>query len=59
MQLVNYLGIGQEALYAVPTLDHYMPMVYAIALQKKGEPLRFIHGGFQHGSVSMRAFQIG
>jgi 4,5-DOPA dioxygenase extradiol len=57
--LVNYLGIGQEALYAVPTLDHYLPMVYAVALQKKGEPLRFIHDGFQHGSVSMRAFQIG
>jgi 4,5-DOPA dioxygenase extradiol len=58
-QLVNYLGIGQEALYSVPTLDHYLPMIYAIGLQKKGEQLRFIHEGFQHGSVSMRAFQIG
>ena len=58
-RLINYLELGKEAVYAVPTLDHYLPMIYAIALQKKEEPLRFIHEGFQHGSVSMRAFQIG
>ncbi len=57
--LLNYLEIGQEAQYAVPTLDHYLPMIYAIALQQKGEELKFIHEGFQNGSVSMRAFQIG
>jgi 4,5-DOPA dioxygenase extradiol len=57
--LINYLEIGQEARYAVPTLDHYLPMIYAIALKRKDEPLKFIHEGFQNGSVSMRAFQIG
>jgi 4,5-DOPA dioxygenase extradiol len=57
--LLNYSEMGQEARYAVPTLDHYLPMIYAIALQRKDEPLRFIHEGFQNGSVSMRAFQIG
>ncbi len=34
-------------------------MIYAIALQEKGEPVTFIHEGFQHGSISMRCFQIG
>ena len=57
--LINYLNLGSEALYAVPTQDHYLPMIYAIALQKKGEKIDFIHEGFQHGSVSMRAFRIG
>jgi 4,5-DOPA dioxygenase extradiol len=57
--LSNYLELGQEASYAVPTLDHYLPMIYAISLQRKGERLKFIHEGFQNGSVSMRAFQIG
>jgi hypothetical protein len=57
--LLNYLEIGQEARYAVPTLDHYLPMIYAIALQLKDEALKFIHEGFQNGSVSMRAFRIG
>lgn len=57
--LINYLELGNEALYAVPTQDHYLPMIYAIGLQKKGDNLKFIHEGFQNGSVSMRAFQIG
>ena len=58
-QLINYLDLGKEAHYAVPTQDHYLPMLYAIGLQKKGDTLKFIHEGFQNGSVSMRAFQIG
>jgi 4,5-DOPA dioxygenase extradiol len=57
--LLNYLDLGQEARYAIPTLDHYLPMIYALGLQRKDEELRFIHEGFQNGSVSMRAFQIG
>jgi 4,5-DOPA dioxygenase extradiol len=57
--LINYLELGKEALYAVPTQDHYLPMIYAIGLQRKRDTLKFIHEGFQYGSVSMRAFQIG
>jgi 4,5-DOPA dioxygenase extradiol len=56
--LINYLDFGKEAAYAVPTLDHYLPMIYAIGLQKKEDKLIFIHEGFQNGSVSMRAFKI-
>ncbi len=58
-QLLNYLTLGQEAMLSVPTLDHYLPMIYAIALQGEKERLKFVYEGFQHGSVSMRAFQVG
>lgn len=57
--LMNYLELGKEANYAVPTEDHYLPMIYTIGLQKKEDKLKFIHEGFQNGSVSMRAFQLG
>ena len=57
--LINYLELGKEARYAVPTQDYYLPMIYAIGLQRKEDSLKFIHAGFQHGSVSMRALQIG
>lgn len=57
--LIEYLNMGEEAPLAVPTLDHYLPMIYAIALQEKDETLEFIYEGFQHGSISMRCFQIG
>jgi 4,5-DOPA dioxygenase extradiol len=51
--------MGKSARLAVPTLDHYLPMIYAIALQEKNEPLTFTHEGFQNGSISMRCFRIG
>ena len=50
---------GISTSYAVPTLDHYLPMIYVVALQAKNEPLKFIYEGFQNRSISMRSFQIG
>ena len=57
--LINFDNMGQSASYAVPTLDHYLPMIYAIALREGNEPLTFTYEGFQNGSISMRCFQIG
>jgi 4,5-DOPA dioxygenase extradiol len=56
--LIAYQSLDQAS-RAIPTLDHYLPMIYAIALQEEGETIRFIHEGFQHGSISMRSFRIG
>ncbi|HLN89004.1 MAG TPA: class III extradiol ring-cleavage dioxygenase, partial [Candidatus Binatia bacterium] len=58
-ELINYFELGKEAPFAVPTQDHYLPMIYTVGLQRKSDSLKFIHEGFQNGSVSMRAFQIG
>ncbi len=57
--LIEYPSTGEWGSLAAPTLDHYLPMIYAIALQEEGEGLRFTHEGFQNGSVSMRGFRIG
>lgn len=57
--LLNCKNAGRTASLAVPTLDHYLPMIYAIALREKDDTLQFIYEGMQHGSVSMRSFQIG
>ncbi|MCE8423018.1 MAG: 4,5-DOPA dioxygenase extradiol [Candidatus Methanoperedens sp.] len=58
-ELINYQNMGKEAYLAAPTLDHYLPMIYAIALQGKNELLTFIYEDFQNASISMRCFQIG
>jgi len=58
-ELINFEKMGDAASYAVPTLDHYLPMIYTIALREKDEPIDFTYEGFQHGSISMRCFQIG
>ncbi len=58
-ELIDYQSRGRLASLAVPTNDHYLPMIYTIALQEKSETLKFTHEGFQNASVSMRCFQIG
>ncbi|HEX9020437.1 MAG TPA: 4,5-DOPA dioxygenase extradiol [Nitrospirota bacterium] len=57
--LIDYHSLGDAAALAVPTLDHYLPMIYAAALREKNEPITFTHEGFQYGSISMRCFKIG
>ena len=57
--LIRYENMGPSSSLAVPTPDHYLPMIYAIALRQKDEPLAFTYEGFHHASISMRCFQIG
>jgi 4,5-DOPA dioxygenase extradiol len=58
-KLINYAHYGRIAALAIPTNEHYLPMLYALALQTEGEPLTFTHEGLQNGSISMRCFRIG
>lgn len=55
--LVNYTQQGKEAALAVPTNDHYLPMLYILGLMEKDETIRYTYEGFQHGSISMRCFE--
>ena len=57
--LIRYENMGPSSSLAVPTPDHYLPMIYALALRQKDEPLAFTYEGFHHASISMRCFQIG
>jgi 4,5-DOPA dioxygenase extradiol len=58
-ELIDFRSMGKSAPLAVPTLDHYLPMIYALALREKDEELIFTHEGIQNGSISMRCFQVG
>jgi 4,5-DOPA dioxygenase extradiol len=44
---------------AVPTNDHYLPLLYAIGLQQPEETVQFLFEGFQYANISMRCFRIG
>lgn len=56
--LIDYPVKGVGASLPIPTLDHYLPMIYTLALQEDGESIRYVHEGFQNGSISMRSFII-
>jgi len=57
-ELIGYENWGKISKYAVPTDEHYTPMLYTSALKQDGESLEFIHESIQHGSISMRSFII-
>ncbi len=57
--LVAYETLGQDAMLSVPTPDHYLPLLYVIALRREDEQVSFPVEGVDGGSVSMLAVQIG
>jgi 4,5-DOPA dioxygenase extradiol len=42
----------------VPTPDHYIPMLYSLALARKQEEVRFTYDQLVYGGISMRCFEI-
>jgi 4,5-DOPA dioxygenase extradiol len=56
--LVDYARHPDAAL-AVPTPDHYLPMLYPAALRAPDERFTWIVEGLEFGSLSMRSFRIG
>ena len=57
--LLDCQNMSRATSLSIPTLDHYLPMIFAIGLQEKDDELKFIYEGFQNRSVSMRCFRIG
>jgi 4,5-DOPA dioxygenase extradiol len=44
---------------AVPTPEHYLPLLYVLAQQQDGEPTTFPVAGFDGGSISMLSVRVG
>ncbi len=57
--IIHYEELGQPARLSIPTNEHYLPLLYALALQEEGEPVKFFAEGMAYGSLSMRSLWIG
>ena len=57
--LIAYETLGPDAVLSIPTPDHYLPLLYVIALRRGGDPVRFPVEGVDGGSVSMLTVRIG
>jgi 4,5-DOPA dioxygenase extradiol len=57
--LIAYESLGRDAQLSVPTPEHYLPLLYVIALQRNGDAVSFPVTGVDGGSISMLAVQIG
>jgi 4,5-DOPA dioxygenase extradiol len=57
--LVAYESLGPDARRAVPTPEHYLPLLYALALQGEGDDVAFFNDETVMGSVSMTSLEMG
>ncbi len=58
--LIDYENkLGSEAMLAVPTPDHYLPLLYIIGTRMPSEPITFPVDGVDGGSISMLAVRVG
>lgn len=56
--LIAYSMAGAGARLAVPTPEHYLPLLYAVAVRQPGDRASFFVDGFDLGSVSMRSLLL-
>lgn len=57
-ELINYQKHSRAFQLAVPTPEHYLPMLYAIALAGQDEKVTFFNDGIVASSISMTSLKI-
>jgi 4,5-DOPA dioxygenase extradiol len=56
--IINYPQLGEAAKLSVPTNEHYLPLLYSLALQDKSDSLSFFNEKATMGSISMRCVKM-
>ncbi|MEI8131517.1 MAG: 4,5-DOPA dioxygenase extradiol [Leptolinea sp.] len=57
--LIHYEKQGQSGVLAINSGEHYLPLLYVLGAQEKGEPVEFFNESIFAGSLSMRGLVIG
>ena len=57
-KLLNSFTLSSSIKLAIPTPDHYIPMLYILGMMNENDKIKFTHESIQNGSVSMRCFSI-
>lgn len=56
--IIGYQNLGPAARLSIPTNEHYLPLLYILALQDKDEKVQFFADRVTLGSISMRSVLI-
>ena len=57
--LVNYESLGREAKLAIPTPEHYLPLIYSLGLKSDRDAISFFNDKAVAGSLTMTSVKIG
>ena len=58
-QLINYKKLNSAVGLAIPTPEHYLPLLYMLALKGEDEAVSFFNDKTVMGSLSMTSVEIG
>ena len=56
--LADYVRLGPHANAAVPTSEHFDPLLFTAGTALPGDVVHDIYDGFRYGSLSMRSFAL-
>lgn len=57
--LINYTSLGKEAMLAIPTPEHYLPLMYTLGLKTGKDSISFFNDKAVGGSLTMTSVKIG
>lgn len=57
--LINYSELGKEALLAIPTPEHYLPLLYTLGLKGSKDTVSVFNDKAVGGSLTMTSVKIG
>jgi 4,5-DOPA dioxygenase extradiol len=57
--LINYQSLGAEARLAIPTPEHYLPLLYSLGLKGNKDQISFFNDKAVAGSLTMTSVKIG
>lgn len=57
--LINYSALGKDALLAIPTPEHYLPLMYSLGLKGDKDNISFFNDKAVGGSLTMTSVKFG
>src|SRR6476469_6760821 len=57
--LINYNSLGREAMLAIPTPEHYLPLMYTLGLKNNKDEVSFFNDKAVGGSLTMTSVKLG
>lgn len=57
--LADMAILGEDGALSIPTPEHYLPLLYVIALQRADDSVHFLIDGIELGSIGMMSVAVG
>ncbi|KQR71903.1 4,5-DOPA dioxygenase extradiol [Pedobacter sp. Leaf176] len=57
--LIDYRNLGSAAMLAIPTPEHYLPLIYTLGMKQDSEEVSFFNDKAVGGSLTMTSVLVG